>query len=259
MVVADLHLHTTNSDGTLTLGRLPGVAREADLDAVAVTDHDRVHPAIEQPVFTRDGLTIIHGIELRVQTDRQRIDLLGYGVERTDELVDLVEGLQTNRVERARAIVDCVESRLDVDLEVTFEPGVGRPHIARAIAESDAPQDYQRAFDELIADGRPCYVSRDIPSFAEGRQILAEACGVVGLAHPFRYDDPDSALDRARDLDAIELYYPYGRTVDTTPAAELADEEGLLVTGGSDAHEETLGLAGLDQTDYARLRERLDG
>ncbi len=257
MPVADLHLHTTNSDGALTLERLPGAAREAHLDAVAVTDHDRTHPGLEGPVVTRDGLTIVHGIELRVETDRQRIDLLGYGVERTDALVALTDGLQTDRIERGRAIVECVESRLGVELDVPLEPGVGRPHIARAIADSDARHDYQTAFDELIGDGCPCYVARDIPSFEEGRDVLQSACGVVGLAHPFRYDDPESALERAGTLDAVELYYPYGRSVDTTPAAALAEEHDLLVTGGSDAHDETLGLAGLDSADYARLRDQL--
>lgn len=259
MPVADLHLHTTNSDGILTLERLPGAARGADLDAVAVTDHDRVHPAIESPVLARDGLTIIHGIELRVETDRQRIDLLGYGVERTDGIVALTEGLQINRIERAREIIERVESRLGVELDVPLEPGVGRPHIARAIEESNARHDYQAAFDELIGDGCPCYVARDIPSFDEGREVLQNACGAVSLAHPFRYDDPGSALERASELDAVELYYPYGRSVDTTPAAALADEHDLLVTGGSDAHDETLGLAGLGRTDYARLRDRIDG
>jgi len=257
MVTADLHVHTTNSDGTLTIETLPAAAREAGVEAVAVTDHDRLHPDLDGPVDTIDGLEVIHGIELRVETDGARLDLLGYGARRTGGLTELVATLQENRVERARRIVSCVEDRLGVDLDVSFEPGVGRPHIARAIADSDHEYGYADAFDHLIADGGPCYVARNIPSFEEGRQQLAAACDVVGLAHPFRYEDPEAALALTEHLDAVEVPYPYGRAVDTGPAERVASEHGLLVTGGSDAHEETLGLDGLDRGAYDRLRECL--
>jgi predicted metal-dependent phosphoesterase TrpH len=90
-VVADLHVHTTNSDGSLTVDALAGAARRASLSAVAVTDHDRLHPALDAPVSTRDGLTVIHGIELRVEADDQRVDLLGYGVEPTAALREAYE------------------------------------------------------------------------------------------------------------------------------------------------------------------------
>jgi len=258
MPVADLHVHTTNSDGSLTLETLPAAAARADLDAVAVTDHDRLHPTLDGPIVSLDGITIVHGIELRVQSDGQRLDLLGYGAEPTEPLVDLVEYLQRDRVQRAQAIVDCVEDRLDVDLDIALKPGVGRPHIARAIAASQADLDYEGAFAELIGDDCPCFVARDVPSFDEGAEILSEACSVVGLAHPFRYGDPMSALQLARDLDAVEVHYPYSLDVDVTPAIGIAREDDLLITGGSDAHDETLGRAGLDRETYARLRDCLN-
>jgi predicted metal-dependent phosphoesterase TrpH len=204
------------------------------------------------------GISVVQGIVLRVETPGQRIDLLGYGVEQTPELLDLVERLQTDRIDRAKAIVDCIESRLGVELDVSFEPGVGRPHIGRAVAESKADLDYAAAFEELIGDGCPCYVARDIPSFETGRQILDRSCTLVGLAHPFRYDDTGAALDRAKTLEAIEVAYPYGSDVDTEPAARVAQEHDLIVTGGSDAHDETLGLAGIEGDAYARFRSCLD-
>ena len=108
MVVADLHVHTTNSDGTLTLETLPGAAREAGVDAVAVTDHDRLHPDLQTPVAVLDGLTVVHGIELRVDSPAGQVDLLGYGARRTDDLAAELDRLQENRIERAREIVDRV-------------------------------------------------------------------------------------------------------------------------------------------------------
>ena len=259
MVVADLHAHTTNSDGSLTLATLPAAAREAGVEVVAVTDHDRLHPGLDEPVTDIDGVTVVHGIELRVDAGHEQIDLLGYGVRDTEALAAELDRLQENRIERARRIVSCVEKRLDVDLDVAFEPGVGRPHIARAIAASPADYDYEGAFEHLIGGDCPCYEARDVPDFERGRELLAEACSVVGLAHPFRYDDPERALALTDSLDAVELYYPYGGDVDLTPVEQVAEEGDLLVTGGSDAHDERLGLAGLDREAYREFSEHLRG
>jgi len=267
-VVADLHVHTTNSDGSLTLEALPAAARRASLEAVAVTDHDRFHPALDAPVSTRDGLTVIHGIELRVEAGDQRVDLLGYGLDPTPALRDEVERLQSDRVERGTAIVECVEERLGVDLGVEPTEGFGRPHVARAIADhADAPYDVQGAFDDLIGDGRPCYVARDVPSFERGRELLAESCAFVGLAHPLRYDDPAAALELTRHLDAVERWYPYGRqdedspddvaAVDQTAVDRAIAEYDLLATGGSDAHDDHLGRAGVGREAYEPIRARL--
>ena len=256
-VVADLHTHTTVSDGTLTIEEVPSAARDAGLDWVAVTDHDRIHPGIDAPVVERDGVRIVRGIELRVDAGFERLDLLGYAVEPTDALREEVDRLQTDRQERGARILARVERRLGVDLDVEPRPGLGRPHIARAIDASPAPYDYAAAFDELIGDDGPCYVAREVTSLDRGIDLLSTACAIVGLAHPFRYEHVDAALDVARDLDAVERWYPYGRTVDLGRVDRVAEEAGLLRTGGSDAHERTLGAAGLTATAFAPVRERL--
>ncbi|WP_066412809.1 PHP domain-containing protein [Halorubrum aethiopicum] len=256
-LVADLHAHTTVSDGTLTIDEIPAAAREAGLDWVAVTDHDRIHPGIDAPVVERDGVRIVRGIELRVDAGFERLDLLGYAVEHTDALDAEIDRLQTDRRERGAAILRRVEDRLGVDLDVEPRPGLGRPHIARAIEASAAPYGYADAFDELIGNDGPCYVARDVTALDRGIDLLRESCALVGLAHPFRYDDVDAALDVARDLDAVERFYPYGRPVDTDRIDEVVADADLLATGGSDAHERTLGAAGLAEAAFAPVRERL--
>ncbi len=257
MVVADLHVHTDNSDGTLTLETLPTAAERAGLSAVAVTDHDRLHPELSTPVADISGLTVVHGIELRVEVDAGfRVDLLAYGARRTDELLAIVERLQTDRIERGRAIIDRVESRLGVELPIEPRAGIGRPHIASAIADV-TELSVEDAFAELIGDDCPCYVARDVPSFEEGRRILESACGLVGLAHPLRYDDVDAALSLCAELDAVERFYPYERSVDHRPVDRAIERYDLVATGGSDAHDETLGRAGLDLEQYRRFRSSL--
>jgi predicted metal-dependent phosphoesterase TrpH len=267
MVYADLHVHTTNSDGTLELAEVPEAAREAGVSVVAVTDHDRLHPGLEWPVSERDGVTLVHGIELRVDAGDQRVDLLGYGVRRTDALVAECERVQRDRVERGRRIIENVEAELGVDLDLEPREGLGRPHIARAtVAHPDTGYESMDAvFADLIGNDGPCFVARDVPDAETGVDLLSEACALVGLAHPLRYDDPEGALALCADLDAVEASYPYDRPVGASPdaaghalVADAVETHDLLATGGSDAHDRTLGRAGLDRESYAAVRQHLD-
>ncbi|GAB3666902.1 PHP domain-containing protein [Halopiger thermotolerans] len=266
MPYADLHVHTTRSDGSLERAEVPAAARRAGVEVVALTDHDRLQP-VDEPIVEREGVTIVNGIELRVEVgaataDRvadarvggQRVDLLGYGVEPTPALEGLVEEIQTNRIERGRKIVERVEDRLGIDLDVAIDEGFGRPHVARAIdAHPGTAYDYEGAFADLIGNDDPCYVPREIPSFERGRRVLSAACSLVSLAHPLRYPDPERALALTAALDAVELWYPYDRDVDRGIVERAIDRHDLLATGGSDAHEDVLGIAGLTRDAYERL------
>ncbi|WP_338726695.1 PHP domain-containing protein [Haladaptatus sp. DJG-WS-42] len=260
MPVADLHVHTTASDGTMALDDVPRAATLAELDVVAITDHDLIHPGLSAPVTRREDITFIRGIELRVDAGSFDIDLLGYAVEPTDALVSTLETIQQNRLERAKEIVAAVEARLGVSLDIAYTSGVGRPHIARAIEASDAPYAYQDAFDDLIGDDGPCFVRRAaIPSFEAGARLLKDACAVVSLAHPFRYPHPEKALTLAASLDAVEAYYPYDRPVDDALLWEAVEAHDLLVTGGSDAHIDVLGKETVSGAELDRLCQRLSG
>jgi len=258
-VYADLHVHTDASDGLLALGDLPAAARRAGLEVVAVTDHDRLHPDLETPVGRRGGVTVAAGIELRVAAPPGRVDLLGYGARRTDGLVELVERVQTDRIRRGQAIVDCVEDRLNVDITVAVEPGVGRPHIARAVAaHPDLSYTVGEVFDELIGADCPCYVRRDVPDFPAAVAVLREACALVALAHPLRYATPEEALALCADLDAVERYYPYDTDIDQAPVDRAIRRHDLVATVGSDAHDKRLGLAGLDRAAYEPVGARIE-
>lgn len=267
--IADLHVHTTVSDGTLETDEVPEAARKAGLSCVAITDHDRLNPGVAEPVVEVGGIMLVRGIELRVEAappsddaEPLRVDLLGLGVVPTDQLVAELDRIQENRIERGRQIVRNVEAELGVDLDVTLETGVGRPHIARAIDDSEAPLDYEAAFDQLIGDDGPCFVPRDIPSFERGVELLDSAARIVGLAHPLRYENLEFALSLASELDAIERWYPYGNAVDPSGsgAAAVADackRHDLLGIGGSDAHGTELGEMGVDATAFTPVRKRL--
>ncbi|MFB6086319.1 MAG: PHP domain-containing protein [Halodesulfurarchaeum sp.] len=265
MVHADLHVHTRNSDGQLTLEGIPGAARAAGLSVVAVTDHDRMHPGLEAPLAELDGITVVHGIELRVETPVQRVDLLGYGLDSTPEMRAETDRLGADRVRRGRKIVRCLEAELGVELDCSVGERTGRPHIARAVVAHPETtyETIEAVFEDLIGDGRPCFVPRDVPTFDRGVSLLGEAATVVGLAHPFRYADPEAALDRCGALDAVERYYPYDRPLTGEPVVDESLLESTIAThdllriGGSDAHGTEIGVTGLDRQDYSRFEAAL--
>lgn len=256
--IADLHLHTTASDGVLTLETLPAAARQAGVEWVAVTDHDTVHPELSAPITVHDGIRVIRGIELRVDAGPLTVDLLGYGVEPTPQLEAELERLQADRLDRGQRVIDLVESHLGIELDLDPKPGMGRPHIARAIEASDAPYDVAGAFAELIGEDGPCYVARSITPFDRGVDLLSASAAVVSLAHPFRYPEPKRALELTAELDAVEYYYPYDHWDETIPLDPVCEKYDLLVTGGSDAHSTVLGRAGLDSDEFDRFRRRLE-
>lgn len=255
MVYADLHVHTDNSDGRLSTEAVPAAARRAGVSVVAVTDHDRYNPTLAGPVVERSGVTVVHGIELRVEAPTQRVDLLGYGLTDSAPLQSELDRLAADRAERGRVICDRLETELGVELDLTVDERTGRPHLARAVVDHpDTAYEAPRAvFEDLIGEGRPCYESRELPSFEHGRRLLAEAARFVGLAHPFRYDDPEGALDLCARLDAVERHYPYDRpaagspTVDEAALEAAIERHDLLSTGGSDAHGREIGTTGLDR------------
>lgn len=249
-IVADLHVHTTRSDGSIEPEDIPTVALEHDLVAIAVTDHDRL-PAWQRPIEVLEGVICISGIELRVESKRVgRVDLLGYGVRRTDALTDEVRRLQQDRIDRARKMATMLEDTLEIDLELDPSVGIGRPHIAAAVAARTV-LDEQDVFDQYIGDDGPCYVPREVPSFARGVQLLREACLLVVLAHPLRYEDVEGALSLVDELDGIEEVYPYDETVDTSELDHFLQTHDVICTGGSDAHDATsVAITGLDHNAF---------
>lgn len=245
-VYADLHIHTENSDGKMSFQDLVNISKKKNsIGAIAVTDHDILNSNIEEKYINKKGVTIINGIELRVEMNNQRVDLLGYGVEETYELEKELDRIQKARKERGEKVLEKVKEYFGVELNYEPNRHTGRPDIARAIEDSSQiDHTYQEAFDHVIGQDCPCYVQRYVPSFEKGKNLLSEASEVVSLAHPFRYDNVSKALDKAETLDAIELYYPYDKN-DSRIVRRYIDEYDLIATGGSDSHNYQIAKQGL--------------
>ena len=115
----------------------------------------------------------------------------------------------------------------------------GRPHFARLLIEKGYVKDIQQAFDEYLDESARGYVDRYEPEFAEAVAHIRKAGGIASLAHPVRLrEDVAGVLPSlsSAGLNAIEAYHSDHSPAQTELYLQLADQLGLLVTGGSDFH-----------------------
>lgn len=251
---ADLHLHSSYSDGTFSPHEVVAVAAARHLNPIALTDHDTVAGIPEAlRAGTEVNVEVIPGIEVSAHEPDQEFHLLGYFIRWEDPaLAKTLEGLEAQRRTRLEEIVSRLEQlgvhlTLTEVLRIAGQGTVGRLHVARALLSKRVVRTLEEAFDRFLAQGRPAYVPR--PPFTAPQAIAAirKAEGIAVVAHPGR-----SGLDNlARLIDAglqgIEVFHPSHSTEDVYLLTRAATEHGLLITGGSDCHGHAQGEPRLGQ------------
>ncbi|MFO7942508.1 MAG: PHP domain-containing protein [Bacillota bacterium] len=259
---ADLHVHSTVSDGTAHPRELIEVAARAGLDCIALCDHDAAAPwQTVRDTARRVGICAISGVELGLYLDPEdrdraacsgtdRLDLgevhiLAYGA--STETGPLEEMLRKNRSDRRRRMDEMVQRlrRIGVDIEpedVKLEMGggsnPGRPHLARALVRGGYVGSVAEAFSEFLAPGKPGYVPRRRVSVEEGIGRVIGAGGLPFLAHPAYYDDPLRLIDYLHPVGIVGVEVLH-RDHSMRQVAELlmhTRRRSLLPSGGSDYH-----------------------
>ena len=242
--VADLHAHTTFSDGVYSPMELADHMAAAGLKGFAVTDHDTVAglSAAADAARTRD-LEFIPGIEMSTQLDGIEMHLLGYYINVADPaMVRYTTDVPQKRYDRAEAIV----SRLN-DLGVPIEMGevelvagegsIGRPHIASVLHQSGQVSSMAEAFGRYIRDGAPAFVPTVKMGTVEAIELIHGAGGVAVLAHPGHWTRHSTLLTLIRaGLDGIEVRHPSHKAWLSSYYRKLVNDFVLVATGGSDFH-----------------------
>ncbi len=251
---ADLHAHTTASDGTTPPAELVAEARRAGLDLIAITDHDStegIAPALE--ANQGGSLQIIPGIEINCDVPNGEVHMLGYFREVPGgELQSLLTRLREGRYTRAQGMA---EKMATLGLPISFARveelanggALGRPHVARAIVEAGHAATIGEAFDRYIGRDGPAYVERLKLTPAEAAQAIRASGGVPVLAHPYMFDQygtllrtvgPETLLPElvGAGLRGIEVYYYRYPTSAIAGLLKLAEQYHLIATGGSDFH-----------------------
>ncbi|MFZ5596251.1 MAG: PHP domain-containing protein [Bacillota bacterium] len=245
-MLADLHVHTTASDGTESPEGVVARAVLLGLGALAIADHDTMEgipPAMEEG--RRLGIDVLPAVEIGAEYGGREVHILGYMMDINDKpLLEELSFFRRARVERLGRIVGRLN---DLGLPVTRERileiagsgSVGRPHIARALLETGKVGSVQEAFDLYLAEGKPGYEPRVRCDPARAVHLIRNAGGVPVIAHP--------GLSKAGELipvliseglQGIEVYHPSHSPEAGEYYLGLCRAHGLLATGGSDYHGE---------------------
>jgi len=241
---ADLHLHTTHSDGTYTPGEIVDLARRSGLAALAVTDHDTLGGvSFARRAAQGSSLEIIAGAEISSEFLGRELHLLAYFVREDDEALNAaLERLRKHRVERFRGMVERLRglgvSIHEKELQDLGASGtLGRRHLAELLVKERRAGSIREAFYRYLGDGGRVDVPKLRLPVAEAIGLVRGAGGVASWAHP-SYDCSRENLQtlRALGLGAVEASYPAFRAGRVRELRGLAAELGLAITGGSDCH-----------------------
>ena len=248
--VIDLHAHSTVSDGTDSPAQLVEAAAAAGVDVIAITDHDSVGGwAQAADAARRTGITLVRGIEVSCAAGGVSIHLLGYLTDPEDPA--LMAELAHARDSRATRLERMVERMADDGIPLTYAdvlkhvaPGAtaGRPHIADALIANGTIRHRDEAFEELLSEDSPYYVSHHAPHPVRAVELVRAAGGVPVLAHPFtltRNRGADEGLVeqmQAAGLAGLEAFHRDHGPDEVARAQRLAHRLDLLLTGSSDYH-----------------------
>jgi predicted metal-dependent phosphoesterase TrpH len=243
----DLHVHSNASDGSDPPAEVMRRAARAGLDVVALTDHDTVAGHTEAAAAA-GPVTLLPGMELSCRLDGRSLHLLAYVFDPDQpELAAELTRIRDDRVLRARAMVDKLAGLgVDVSWEqvaaIAGQAVVGRPHIARAMADSGAIASPREAFTrDWIADGGRAYVGRYALDPVRAIDLVRAAGGVTALAHPRAGRDTwvtNEQITRLAvvGLAGLEVFHPDQSEAERARLIALAHDLALVPTGGSDDH-----------------------
>jgi len=241
---ADLHIHTTASDGEYSPQFVVRAAKAQGFSAIAITDHDTLSGLEEALEASREvGLELITGVEISTVWEGKEIHILGYLIDQNDERLNAkLTEMKNSRSERIKKMVAKLKS-LGYDIhisevtEISGPGAIGRPHIAKVLLEKGYVKNIKEAFLKLLSPGCPAYIPRYKITPQEAITLILAADGIPVLAHPGVNPD-DKLIPYLKELGllGIEVWHPEHNSQAIDKYYNLAKAYGLLMTGGSDWH-----------------------
>lgn len=245
----DLHTHSWFSDGTKSPTELVALASKTGVSALAITDHDTMDGVAEaMAVADEYGVEVIPGLEVSVIHEKKPLHILGYYLDTADKTLASALGiLQKAREERNTKIILKLQSlgiaaTVEELEEISGQGQTGRPHVAKLLMNHGMVRSMPQAFDEYLKKDAKAYVARFAYSAEEAIAFITGAGGMAVLAHPVQVDKTLTSLStllpvlKSYGLEGIETYYPTQKKKMRKRIRKFAEENDLILTGGSDYH-----------------------
>lgn len=268
MFKADLHCHTTFSDGSLSPQALIDKAKAIGLSALSITDHDSVEAyKTALPYAKEQQMLLGTGVEFSCVFKERSVHLLGYDFDCSHpQLLAFCQRHVLRRTERNRKILEKLkEQKMALEEEELRAMGhmIGRPHIALLMVKKGYVPSIKEAFYRYIGDGKPCYFQGAAFSIEETIGVIHAAGGKAFIAHPHLLHHSCKMKELLHfPFDGIECYYAHLPKTQERRFVELAKEKHLLMSGGSDFHGDMLehaqlGSSWVDEATFHKIFHRI--
>ena len=241
---ADLHIHSTASDGSKPANELITDAVAAGLDVIAITDHDTLDGLFA--IDSSSNIQVLNGIELSIDVPKNEVHILGLGIDPrhtawSDD--DLIIKLKNARINRIHEICQRLTSlgyslaAAEVFSRVPASTTIGRRHIAEALLDKQLIPTIAFAFQKLIGVTNPAYVKRYKLTIEQAVAVILKAGGTPIMAHPaLCLDDRIVTTAIESGIRGLEVYYPKHSKSQTEYYLSLCKKYNLIYSGGSDCH-----------------------
>jgi 3',5'-nucleoside bisphosphate phosphatase len=247
---ADLHCHTTCSDGTVNPREIIQLACNLGLQGLSITDHDTIAAYKEAvPAAAAKNFPLISGAEFSAKHLKVNVHILAYGFSLSSSIIEKFCQLHHERRElRNQAILDSLATHgmplSQEDFPIAMQTplsnhSIGRPHIALAMVKKGYVHSIQQAFHEYIGEGKPCYALGTFVSAEETLDVIHKANGLAIIAHPHLIENVGILKDLLEmNFDGIEGYYARYPQSAIKRWLKIGQQKKWIITGGSDFHGE---------------------
>ncbi len=240
MFRADLHCHSTFSDGTLSSHELVDLAIANGLTGLSITDHDTTDAYPEVLSYAAGkGVAMIPGIEFSAMHKGTSVHVLGYAFSLSEQAIpSLCKRHQERREKRYHKILEKLAAQ-GMPIDEIEEPiaSIGRPHIATAMIQKGYVQSVEEAFKKYLSEGRPCFIPGEAFSVEESLDAIHASKGLAVIAHPHLIQKTSLVKDLlSMPFDGLEGYYALFFPKQEERWVKIANHKNWLLTGGSDFH-----------------------
>ena len=248
-IKGDYHIHTNYSDGVFSPEKIVDLALDAGLQAISLTDHDNVlsyNIALEYLKTKEVSLNIIQGIEVNTLYKDYEVHILGYFPDTTkSDFKNLLKIQQQARTKQTKEILTLLAKKEGIKIKyedvknMVAEGGsIGRPHIAKAITNAGGTSNVMEAYSKYIHRNSPVYVERKTVSPFDAVEVIYDSGGIPVIAHPYDIDIAEKLIKDLMNcgLRGIEAYHRKHSPAIVEYFSSMAEQLGLIVTGGSDFH-----------------------